>query len=189
MIFSGSHWWHACLEFKHFDYVIFIVNSKIALVFETELLNWTANEESLWRVGKFFIYTGFVVSAVILFMQSFWDQWHSFDLHWLFSPLAIDTEVNNKLFTYILKQWDNSAQKWWFLTRTVANDYNFGVHWPNGRGRRFFLPTNKTFEGICLALAGKFLQEELRILLVFKIILWKRLLNLVLSLYMNKSTK
>ena len=28
-------------------------------------------------------------------------------------------------------------------------------------GRRVFLPTNKTFEGICLALAGKFLQKEL----------------------------
>ena len=39
------------------------------------------------------------------------------------------------------------------------------------RGRRFFLPTNKTFEGICLGLAGKFLQKELRILCVFKIIL------------------
>ena len=25
----------------------------------------------------------------------------------------------------------------------------------------FFLPTIKTFEGICLALAGKFLQKEL----------------------------
>ena len=31
------------------------VNSKIALVFETEMLNWTANEESLWRVGRFFM--------------------------------------------------------------------------------------------------------------------------------------
>ena len=38
-------------------------------------------------------------------------------------------------------------------------------------GRRVFLPTNKTFEGICLALAGKFLQKELWILFVFKIIL------------------
>ena len=32
---------------------------------------------------------------------------------------------------------------------------------PNSRGRRFFLPTNKTFEEVCLALAGKFLQKEL----------------------------
>ena len=45
-------------------------------------------------------------------------------------------------------------------SNSVANDYNFGVQRPNGRGRRFFLPTNKTFEGICLALAGKFLQKE-----------------------------
>ena len=48
-----------------------------------------------------------------------------------------------------------------FNSSTVANDYNFGAQWPNGHGRRFFLPTNKTFEGICLALAGKFLQKEL----------------------------
>ena len=41
---------------------------------------------------------------------------------------------------------------------TAADDYNFSAQWPNGRGRRFFLPTNKTFEGICLALAEKFLQ-------------------------------
>ena len=48
--------------------------------------------------------------------------------------------------------------------------------------RRFFLATNNTFEGVCLALAGKFLQKELWILFVFKIILWKGFLNLVLSL-------
>ena len=48
-----------------------------------------------------------------------------------------------------------------FNSFTVANDYNFGAQWPNGRGRRFFLPTNETFEGICLALGGKFLQKEL----------------------------
>ena len=41
--------------------------------------------------------------------------------------------------------------------------------------RRFFLPTNKTFEGICLALSGKFLQKELWILFVFKIILQKKI--------------
>ena len=33
------------------------------------------------------------------------------------------------------------------------------------------LATNKTFEDDCLALAGKFLQKELWILFVFKIIL------------------
>ena len=44
-----------------------------------------------------------------------------------------------------------------FKLFTVAcNDYNFGAQWPNGRGRRFFLPTNTTFEDICLALKGKF---------------------------------
>ena len=58
-----------------------------------------------------------------------------------------------------------------FISFTIANDYNFGARWPNGGGRHFFLATNKTFEGICLALAGKFLQKELWILFVFKIIL------------------
>ena len=76
-----------------------------------------------------------------------------------------------------------------FNSFTVANDYNFGAQWPNGCVRRFFSPTNETFEGICLALAEKFLQKELWILFVFKIILSKILLNLVLSLFMNESTK
>ena len=35
--------------------LIFILNSKIALVFETEMLKWTANKESLRRVSRFFI--------------------------------------------------------------------------------------------------------------------------------------
>ena len=55
-----------------------------------------------------------------------------------------------------------------FNSFAVANDYNFGAQWPNGRS---FLPTNKTFEGICLALAGKFLQKDLWILFVYKVIL------------------
>ena len=65
-----------------------------------------------------------------------------------------------------------------FNSFTVANDYNFGVEWPNGRGRGFFLSTNKTFKGICLALAGNFCNHSVK----------KRSLNLVLSLFMNKST-
>ena len=56
-----------------------------------------------------------------------------------------------------------------FNSFALANDYNFGAQWPNGRGGRSFLPTNKTFEGICLALAGKFLQKDLWILFVFKV--------------------
>ena len=50
----------------------------------------------------------------------------------------------------------------------VANDDNFGARWPIGRGRRFFLATNIIFEGVCLALAGIFLQKELWILFVRK---------------------
>jgi len=61
-----------------------------------------------------------------------------------------------------------------FNSFTVVNDYSFEGQWPNGRSRRFLLPTNKTFEGICLALAGKFLQKELLILFVFKIIPLKK---------------
>ena len=74
---------------------------------------------------------------------------------------------------YILKQWDNWAQKW-RLSRLlnsfiIASNYNFGAQWPNDR--RVFLPTNTTFEGICLAFSGKFRQKELWILFVFKTIL------------------
>ena len=31
-----------------------------------------------------------------------------------------------------------------FNSFAVANDNNFGAQWPSSRGRRFFLPTNKT---------------------------------------------
>ena len=34
-----------------------------------------------------------------------------------------------------------------FNSFAVANDYNFGAQRPNGRGSRFFSPTNKTFQG------------------------------------------
>ena len=57
-----------------------------------------------------------------------------------------------------------------FNSFTVANDYNFGAQWPNRRPSRF-LADNKTFEGICLALPGKFREKELWILFVFKTIL------------------
>ena len=52
-------------------------------------------------------------------------------------------------------------------------------------GRRLFLPKNKTFEGICLAIMGKFLQKELWIYLYLKPFCKKKLLNLVLSPFMN----
>ena len=59
-----------------------------------------------------------------------------------------------------------------FNSFTVANDYNFGRQWPNGR--RVFLPTNKRWlEGICLALPGKLIQKEWWILFVFTVILRK----------------
>ena len=46
-----------------------------------------------------------------------------------------------------------------FDSITVANDYNFGAQWPNDRSCHFFLPTNKTFEGICLAIAAIFFKR------------------------------
>ena len=55
-----------------------------------------------------------------------------------------------------------------FNSFTIGNDYNFGARWPNGRSRRFFLATNKTFEGVCLALAEKFLQKEMESFLYLK---------------------
>ena len=48
-----------------------------------------------------------------------------------------------------------------FNSFTAANYYNFGAQMTTSpNDRRVCLPTNKTFEGICLALAGKFLQKE-----------------------------
>ena len=38
LIFSRSNPWHACVEFKHFDN-LYCKQQKLALVFETELLN------------------------------------------------------------------------------------------------------------------------------------------------------
>ena len=35
--------------------LLFILNSKIAFVFETEMLNWTEKEEPLGRVSRFFM--------------------------------------------------------------------------------------------------------------------------------------
>ena len=55
-----------------------------------------------------------------------------------------------------------------FSSFTVANDYNFGAQRPNGRGRHFFLPTNKTFDGIYLARAVKSLQKEMESFLYLK---------------------
>ena len=72
-----------------------------------------------------------------------------------------------------------------FNSFTIGNDNNFAAQWPNGRGSRFFLPTNKTFEGICLAPAGNFFKRSCEFFLYLKSFYKKRLLNLVLSLFMN----
>ena len=67
---------------------------------------------------------------------------------------------------------------------TVADGYNSGSKWPNGR--RVFLPTNKTFKGICLAIVRKFLQKELWSLFVFETLLFIQTIKI---LFMNMSAK
>ena len=51
----------------------------------------------------------------------------------------------------------------------AANDDKFGTQLTNSC--HIFLPLNKTFEGICLAVAESFLQKELSILSLFETIL------------------
>ena len=77
--------------------------------------------------------------------------------------------MNNYYFSIILNSEIIEHKNVIFNSFTVANDYNFGVQWPNGRSHCFFLATNKTFEGVCSDIAGKFLQKELWTLFVFKI--------------------
>ena len=69
---------------------------------------------------------------------------------------------NRQLFTEGQRPNDRQASRFTFLRFTF-----FFV----------FLPTNKTFEGICLDTVGRFLQKGLRILFVFEITLLRRLLN------------
>ena len=95
--------------------------------------------------------------------------WRSCEVN-IHPPLATNTEVNN-CFSIYLNSEIIEHKNMIFNSFTVANDYNFGVQRPKSRGRSFFLTTNKTFEGIYLALARKFLQKELWTLFVFKIIL------------------
>ena len=58
-----------------------------------------------------------------------------------------------------------------FHSFAVANDLIIiSARDDRSNGRRIFLPTNTSFEGICLALSSKFLQKELWILYVLKTI-------------------
>ena len=61
-----------------------------------------------------------------------------------------------------------------FNSFTVANDL-FAIMARNDRTAVgfFFLTTNKTFKGICLALSGKFLERELWILFALKTVVQK----------------
>ena len=66
--------------------LIFILNSKIALVFKTEILNWTANEESSRRVSMFsFGAALWFRRPMILFTWSFLRSILWFDLLAIFT--------------------------------------------------------------------------------------------------------
>ena len=62
---------------------------------------------------------------------------------------------------------------------TAANDYHLTSKWLNGH--HVFLPTDKTFKGICLAIV-----ENYEFFLHLKPFC-KKLLNLVLSLFMKSA--
>ena len=81
---------------------------------------------------------------------------------------------------YIPKQWDNWVQKWWFSTH-CCQWFQF-LRASNRLVIMFSYQQNKTFEDICWALVGRFLQKQLWIVSVFKTILWKAPFNLVLCL-------
>ena len=70
--------------------LIFTLNGKISFVFETEMLNWTANEELLRRFGRFFFQSRFVVSAGRWFClrDFFWDQCYN-STFLIFSPSSV----------------------------------------------------------------------------------------------------
>ena len=76
--------------------IIFIVNSYIALVFKTKLLNWTANEESLRRVSGFFSYSHFVVSTVIL--CTVWERRDVLWVKWVNESWVMSQIWKNKSF-------------------------------------------------------------------------------------------
>ena len=66
--------------------LIFILNSKIALVFKTEIVNWTANEESSRRVSMFsFGAALWFRRPMILFTWSFLRSILWFDLLAIFT--------------------------------------------------------------------------------------------------------
>ena len=86
----------------------------------------------------------------------------------IYTPLATNTEVNN-CFSIFKNIEIIEHKKRWFLTHLLPTIQTILARkWPNGR--RVFLLTNKTFEGILLANVGKFLQK-LWILFVFEAIL------------------
>ena len=72
-----------------------------------------------------------------------------------------------------------------FNSFTVANDYNFGAQWQNDR--RVFLPTNK-LKAFVYLLRVKFFKWSCEFFLYSKPFR-KKLLYLVLSLFMNMSAQ
>ena len=69
------------------------------------------------------------------------------------------------------------------ITIFARNDQTY-----NGCGRRFVLSTNKTLKTFVKLLRGSFFKRSCEIFLYLKSFSKKILLNLVLSLFMKKST-
>ena len=84
----------------------------------------------------------------------------------IYPPLATATDVNNNVLVHTKTL---RTKMMIFNSFITTKDYNFGCNWLNGL--HVFLPTNKAFEGICLALVRTFIQNELCILFVFETIL------------------
>ena len=90
---------------------IFNLNSKIALIFETEMLNWTANEESLRRVGRFFIWSRFLVSSAGDFVYAKFSEINvisTFLLFLLSSVMILLAFLSCLLVFFFVKDQNNS---------------------------------------------------------------------------------
>ena len=109
--------------------LIFTLNSKIALVFKTEMLNWTANEESLLRVGRFHLelLCGFGGQWFCL-RKVFWDQCYNLT----FSPFSPSNVMILLAFLscFVVFFFFVKDQKASFQLKYKANHYVFELSVP-----------------------------------------------------------
>ena len=129
--FSGSHPWYACMEFKHFDNLYH--KQQIALVFKTEMLYWTANEESLWRVSSNILIIFLVNSKIALVFETETLNWTANEeslqrvsRFFIWSPRVFGSDFlfmrsfwhqccNSTFYTQSQKCWDTPTKKRPFL--------------------------------------------------------------------------